>query len=126
MWQWKAQTRAAMVSKAFLHQMGPGALIWIVRLEAIDEVSLSIHLDGVPTHRSLRSPMSSATVRARLGGGALHQLKVVAVHMDWVATRIIVVDYHLHYVIVVQDLCVRVLSIDIAVGSCASYAQSSV
>lgn len=126
MWQWKAQTRATMVSEAFYRRLGPGALIWIVRLEAIDKVSISIYLDGVPAYRSPRSPVGSATVPARQGGGALHHLKVVAMHVNRVATRIIVVDYHLHYVIVVHDLSVRVFPINITIGSCAPYAQSSV
>jgi len=65
-------------------------------------------------------------VRSVVGGGAFNHLEVVAVHVDWVAARVTVVDYDLDDVVVVDDERICVLAVDDGVGSFFAGVQDGV
>ena len=78
-----------------------GKLIWVVRNEAKGDVTACVDFDRVATDRRRWRGTRWPTVSTGVGWGAIHDLEVVAVEMDRMATSVKIVDYDFDRVVIV-------------------------
>ena len=120
MWQWKSQTRARgevsdVRSKPRARKLGGEELIWIVGLEAKDDVAIGLHLEDVAAHRRFGEGDvvgEGALLVLRAGDG----LECVTVQMEGVLARIFAVEDDLDDLVFLQHQSIGVGPIDAGVS----------
>ena len=120
MWQWKSQTRGERRGVSWVcsrggdnqsGRYGGGRLIRIVGPEAQDNVAHWPDHDGVPSHGHGREGLV-ADVVAGVFFGADDGLEGVAVEMEGMSASVVVVEYYFNYLIMFQDVRIRVDPVD--------------
>jgi len=81
----------------------------IIRLEAQHDVPIRLNQHSIPTHRRLRVlGRSVADVGPGFFGGAVDELEGVAVEVEGVFARVVVVEDELYGLVLLEDEGVRV------------------
>lgn len=92
-------------------QKARGRHIRVIGSEAQDDVSHRPHHESVPSHWHCGESFVSH-VLASIFSGANSGLECVAVEMEGMSARVVVVEYDLYNVVVLQDVGVRIDAID--------------
>lgn len=98
-------------------------LIWVVGLEAQDEVAVRKDGNGVTAHGNGGEIGRVAVVDAGVWGRSCDDLKLMAVEMERVGFGVEIVDHYLDDFVVLQDVGVGVHSVDGRVLSVAADTQ---
>ena len=87
---------------------------WIVSAEAKYYIAIRIDQDGISSHGSLWE-LDAAGVRSLMLRGSLDHLKVVAVKMEGMLSRIVVVQYNLNHLAFVEHKRIAIDAINFRV-----------
>ena len=104
---------------------GGGELIRIVGSEAQADVAHGPDHDGVPSHRNCREALVP-NIKTGLFFGADDGLKCVAVKMEGMSTRVVVVQYDLNYLIVFEDVRISIDTVDCGIVGEFTGGESSI
>lgn len=104
---------------------GLGLLIWVVRLEAQDDVALRVHHEGIAAHGHARERVVVGIV-ACVFVGADNGLEVVAVEMERVFAGIVAVEDDFDNLVFLENEGVGVAPVDGNISCGVTCGQSSV